>query len=522
MAKIKEELKNAGPKKVISKVSTELGGMVGASDACMLPRNEQQVIKAKSRSKIAAVPTCSSNDDFAIVMHHAFLEDSNNQFIRDVKTLREPAAAIIVCYDRQLDDLVRFCTNNDEFGILTIDPTFSLGDFDVTIITYRHLLLHSKRTGKPPVFVRPVLVHYRKTFATYLHFLSTLIGLRRELANVQCFGTDGEIALIDACKQAFTLGLSLICSIHVRRNIIAKMHELRISEGAKKMILDDIFGHSTGGHYSEGLVDAVSESMFNSLLEVMSSKWNMLDISEDGPMHTFTRWFKRYKCDTVVASLLRPIREQAGLGCPPEQFTTNASESVNALLKNKVDYKRNELPDFLKKLKEVVDEQDEEVSRAVIGKGKYVIRPGFKTLEKSEAKWFSMQEEARKQHLRKVALTQVWELNMDEMEVLPSQQEPATSGSAPGPSSVSRSAGKGVCCRLFDPKEDENKSELSIRVDSFADLVTVPRSVLDGIWQKALELATDSNAIASAPGYDKGHTVKSSSGKRPHLVMAKK
>ena len=115
-------------------------------------------------------------------------------------------------------------------------------------------------------------------------------------------------------------------------------------------------------------------------------------------MHTFTYWFKWHKCDTVVASLLRPIREQAGLGYPPEQFTTNASESINALLKNKVD-KRNELPDFLTKLKEVVDEQDEEVSRAVIGKGKYVIQPGFKTLEKSEPKWFSMQEEARKQHL---------------------------------------------------------------------------------------------------------------------------
>ena len=60
------------------------------------------------------------------------------------------------------------------------------------------------------------------------------------------------------------------------------MHELRISEDAKKLILDDIFGHSTGGHYSGGLVDAVCESMFNSLLEVMSSKWNMLDIAIRG------------------------------------------------------------------------------------------------------------------------------------------------------------------------------------------------------------------------------------------------
>ena len=93
----------------------------------------------------------------------------------------------------------------------------------------------------------------------------------------------------------------------------------------------------------------------------------------------------------------------------------------------------------MKKLKEVIDEQDEEVSRAVIGKGKYEIQPGFKQLEKSEAEWFSMREEARKQHLRQVALTQIWDINMDEIEALASQQEPAIS--APGPSPVSTTAG---------------------------------------------------------------------------------
>ena len=125
-------------------MSAELGGVVGASDACTLPRNEQQVMKAKSRSKTAAVPSCTSNDELTIVMHHAFLEDSNSLLIRDVNILREPA--VVVCYDHQLDDLVRFCTDGDDFGKLTIDPTFSLGYFDVTIM-YRHLLLHSRRTG---------------------------------------------------------------------------------------------------------------------------------------------------------------------------------------------------------------------------------------------------------------------------------------------------------------------------------------------------------------------------------------
>ena len=71
---------------------------------------------------------------------------------------------------------------------------------------------------------------------------------------------------------------------------------------------------------------------------------------------------------------------------------------------------------------------------------------------------------------------------MDEIEALASQQESAIS--APGPSPVSTTSGKSACRRLFDY---DSKSELSIRVDLFADHVTVPCSILDEIWEKAFE-----------------------------------
>ena len=74
--------------------------------------------------------------------------------------------------------------------------------------------------------------------------------------------------------------------------------------------------------------------------------------------------------DMVKKCMLRLVQQQAGLGCPPDAFTTNASERVNASLKNKVDYKRHELPVFLDKLREAIVEQDVEHSRAVIGRGK--------------------------------------------------------------------------------------------------------------------------------------------------------
>ena len=64
---------------------------------------------------------------------------------------------------------------------------------------------------------------------------------------------------------------------------------------------------------------------------------------------------------------------KAGLGDPPARFTTNASESMNALLKKKVNYKKNELPLFIDELKSVIEEQERELERAVINTGFVVI-----------------------------------------------------------------------------------------------------------------------------------------------------
>ena len=53
------------------------------------------------------------------------------------------------------------------------------------------------------------------------------------------------------------------------------------------------------------------------------------------------------------------------MGCPPEPFSTNVSESINAMLKRKHDYKRSELPAFIDKIKELVNEQQKELEREV-------------------------------------------------------------------------------------------------------------------------------------------------------------
>ena len=166
MQQMKEEC-SKGSKKVVCDVSSRLGG---AEDSCEIPHNEQQVTKLKSRMKSSSLPvSCATTDELGIVMQQAFMEDKSNQFIRDVRCLREPA--VVVSTEWQLNDLVRFCTPANNFSIVTIDPTFSLGDFDVTVITYHHSLLISRQADQPPAIIGPILIHYKKTFATYLFLL---------------------------------------------------------------------------------------------------------------------------------------------------------------------------------------------------------------------------------------------------------------------------------------------------------------------------------------------------------------
>ena len=95
----------------------------------------------------------------------------------------------------------------------------------------------------------------------------------------------------------------------------------------------------------------------------------------------FVDWFLSNKSPVLRDTMLCSVRQECGLSCPPEPFTTNSSESINALLKQKVNYKKSELPDFIDIIKQVIDEQQREVERAIIRRGKYKLRAQYSILE---------------------------------------------------------------------------------------------------------------------------------------------
>lgn len=145
---------------------------------------------------------------------------------------------------------------------------------------------------------------------------------------------------------------------------------------------------------------------------------------------------------------------------------------MNTVLK-KVDSKRNELPEFLEQLKKVIDEQQQELERAIINKSKYRLSCEYKKLEISEDHWFmNMLKAQREEHIKKILSLQT-----------------GCKVTAPRLSATFKSFEEGrhsskPCSRQLFTESKSSARVLSVDVSSIASYVLIPRSVLEAIWKK--------------------------------------
>ena len=223
--------------------------------------------------------------------------------------------------------------------------------------------------------------------------------------------------------------------------------------------------------------------------------------------------------------MLLPVREEAGLGSPPEPFYTNSSECINNVLKVKVDYKRTELTLFVDKLHQLVQDQQREVEKAVIGCGKYSLQSQYIELGVDQSKWFSMSKEQRKRHLKKLN-----EMPVTAIDYGPSTfhslvtddvaSESLTDDLLSAPASSSTETVQRCMHSVSQPAQ---ATMLSTKLSSLSSKLGLPTTAIDGIAKKAAEILSTSGAIVQAPGHSaEAKMVISHSGKRPHLVLPKR
>jgi hypothetical protein len=149
------------------------------------------------------------------------------------------------------------------------------------------------------------MIHYKKTFATYLFFAASLIGLCPQVQQIRSFGTDGEQALISAFSHELRYSQNLTSFIHVCRNITEKLRKCNIPAKTSQQILHDIFGRKMGTVTQEGLVDASDADDFNNKCLAVIEKWKTMDVrlSSSTDIYEFIRWFKDNKVKVIQESM---------------------------------------------------------------------------------------------------------------------------------------------------------------------------------------------------------------------------
>ncbi len=376
-----------------------------------IPRNRQQ---AKDLIRNRTMPNSREmgfknisglgklNDPWYCLLNESKTQarNKNTAFIRDVRVGAEPLS--VLASERQLNDLQRFCCNVNKFQPLTVDPTFNIGEFNVTPISYQNLLMHTKQEKKHPTIIGPVLLHEKKTKETYSLFCGVLKALKPALNDLLAFGTDDEEPLANAFDENFQRSTHLLCSIHMLKNVESRLVEMGITGKVKKEITDDIFGRQNGDIYEKGLCDAADAEQFEKQMVILKTKW----ASSHKNGQTFFKWFEKNKREKFINSLISPVRQRAGLGCPPSKFTTNRSERTNGVIQDYVARKcgrrRVDVYSFAVMLKELVDIQEKEVELAVVGKGKYTLHPAYEGMRVTASQWVKMTYDQQQAALRKI------------------------------------------------------------------------------------------------------------------------
>ncbi|XP_070564098.1 uncharacterized protein [Ptychodera flava] len=156
-------------------------------------------------------------------------------FIRDI--LAAPELIVFLTTDIQLEEVEKFCTNSANFGILGVDSTFNIGNFYVTLTTYKHLLLEHKTKGYEPVMIGPTIIHQTRVFDSYYILPSFMIKHKPSLSDVLCYATDGDVNLSNAFKICMPYAHHLQCDRHMKDSISRKLSSHNIGLGHKTVSL---------------------------------------------------------------------------------------------------------------------------------------------------------------------------------------------------------------------------------------------------------------------------------------------
>ena len=190
----------------------------------MRPQDRIQIknFKYRENKKLNSLSNIGSNRNFADNVVGLENMCYTHPFVQSVIHNADTGPSAILYIPEQIKDIKRFCIKDGQ--VLSFDKTFNFRDLHVTASIFKHLGVRQNRTGGNPIIIGPVFLHGNSSYLGYLSFfnhLSAILtdGLSPEDQNI-IIGSDDEKALRKAIKQAFPNATQLLCTRHLRNNVL--------------------------------------------------------------------------------------------------------------------------------------------------------------------------------------------------------------------------------------------------------------------------------------------------------------
>ena len=134
-----------------------------------------------------------------------------------------PEGIVVISSDIQIKDVAQFCAlpPRGVAEVFSVDLTFKLGDFYVTV-TFRNLMLINTE-GTNPTHIGPVQIQHRKLLSSYKYFASSVKRIEPSIIDLKTFGTDEESNIVDAFTQEFPSAVNIQCFRHFKKAIERKL-----------------------------------------------------------------------------------------------------------------------------------------------------------------------------------------------------------------------------------------------------------------------------------------------------------
>ena len=293
---------------------------------------------------------------------------------------------------------------------------------------------------------------------------------------------------------------------------------------------------------------------FRSRLTNMQKMWETREISaRNTASASFYSWFVKYQSKDMEEKALLNFRKKAGLR--DEFFYNNNVESSHNVLKQSCNRKMSDWPTFVSQVRELVDRQQRDVERALVGTGPYTLAPAYSHLEVDSHKWYTqMGELDRAKYIKRFSRLQLktTQCTSEDNATQVTDEEPEeppvglilgtivgptvgptvgrtagpTVGSTLGltvehtvrPTSGASSSSSATCATEYRLNNTSGSSTQSTLLPAFEDTGLTPLTY-SGSWKNAEKILKTPNSIVDAPGNVEARVVISLTGSHPHFVQ---